>query len=109
MIRFLKFQIFLVAMISPNAVGAEHYGKKVNNVQVNASNGCIYFTLDGVTEADPVAPGEPWITVASENESKQEVLSLLMMAQASKSDVKVMTSGQIVCGYAGVHYIRVIN
>ena len=109
MIKYIKNFIVVLVFASVHVAAAEHYAKKVNNVQVNALNGCIYFTLDGVAEADPVMPGQPWITVASDSASKQEVLSLLMMAQASKSNVKVVTSGEKACGYAGVHYVRVTN
>lgn len=107
--RFLNLSFLLVLLGSSYVDAKEHYNKKVNNVQVNASNGCIYFTLDGVSEADPVVADQPWITVAAENESKQAVLGLLMMAQASNSDVKVVTTGSKACGYAAVHYVRVTN
>lgn len=107
--EIVKFLFLLSCMISAKCLAVDHYHKKVENVQINASNGCVYFTLDGVDEADPIVSGQPWFTVASDNGSKQEVFSLVMAAQLSKTNVKVSTTGNKVCGYAGVHYVRLTN
>lgn len=105
----LKFaKAFILLLLFNHAYAKEWLDKKVGAVQVNAANGCLYFALDGVAEADPVTPGQPWMTLEPDNISQKEILSLLMLAYASKVDVKVVTTGlkTPVCGYSQVQYVR---
>lgn len=101
--------IMCLLILSINSVYAtDWYDKKVNQLQINAANGCLYFTLEGVAQADPVTPGQPWFTLEPSNASHSAMLSVLMLAYASKATVKVATTGikTPVCGYSQVQYVR---
>lgn len=101
--------IVFSALVFMNSVYAtDWYDKKVNQLQINAANGCLYFTLEGVAQADSVTPGQPWFTLEPSNASHSAMLSILMLAYASKVPVKVTTTGvkTPVCGYSQVQYVR---
>jgi len=98
--------MLVLSTISSFALGVSHYGKKVANVQVSPSSGCVYFTLKGVSEADPVTPGNQWFTLAADAPGLDHVMSLLLMSYATGETLKVSTTGTKVCGYAGAGTIR---
>lgn len=100
------FSIAPLALMSNLAFGVAHYGKQVENVQVDPSNGCIYFTLKGVAEADPVKPGNQWFTLNGSAPGANHIMSLLLMSYATGETLKVSTTGTSVCGYAGASVIR---
>lgn len=107
----MKKNLFAVCAglaITSSVYATDWYEKKVNQVQINAANGCLYFTLEGVAQADPVTPGQPWFTLEPSNASHSAMLSILMVAYASKVPVKVATTGikTPVCGYSQVQYVR---
>lgn len=104
----IAFGTVVFLLFAQACLAADWHLKKVSQVQVHAGNGCLYFTLEGVTEADPVVSGQPWFTLEPENTHQKEFLSLLMLAYASKTNVKVATTGKKTsgCGYAQILYVR---
>lgn len=96
--------MFLLGFFTQHCYAVDWHRKKVSQVQVHAVKGCIYFTLDGVDEADPVVPNQPWFTLGPDNPYQKEFFSLLMLAYAAKADVRIATSGKKEpgCGYAQV-------
>jgi len=102
-----KFVLILIlATFVCNAYAVSWYGKQAKNIQFNAQNGCLYFMLENVSEADPVTPGNPWFTISPNSPGQNQIASLLMMANASGKTVKVVTTGSKVCGYAEVSTVR---
>jgi hypothetical protein len=75
----------------------------------HASTDCYYFTLQGVSQADPVVPGSPWFAInRNTNSAAKELLSGLVAAHMSGRSVTVYTSGQATCGYAEVVSIIIL-
>ncbi len=104
---FLKsFFAVLIMLISPLSFSVDHYGKTVSLVQVNAQNGCAYFQLDGVAQADPIIDGGRWFAISADNIYKKDVLSLLMVAYTTGATVKVTTTGKHACSYAQISNLR---
>jgi len=74
-------------------------GKTVAAIQGDTS-ACMYFTLDGVAEADPVKPGTPYFAVPLNNPNVQLIESILLTARATGRTVYVRTDGTLSCSYA---------
>ncbi|AIW18809.1 hypothetical protein F0267_23135 [Vibrio coralliilyticus] len=104
--KIIKVLFLVVATISSDALSRAHYNKVVDQVQIDSSSGCLLFSLEGVTEADPVKPNGPWFSMHPDNASKQAVLSVLLLSHASGSQVKVTTTGGTQCGHAEFHTVR---
>ena len=61
---------------------------------------CMTFRLDGVTEADgSVLAGEQYYGVPTTHFAYDEIYRVLLLARAMDSQVRVVTSGSIACGY----------
>jgi len=66
---------------------------------------CVFFSIAGVPQADPVQPGWPWIAVRQSQNGFKEIYALLLAARHSGTPVTVTTTGVAVpeCdGYAGL-------
>lgn len=63
---------------------------------------CIYFTLDGVAEADPVKPGDPWFAIPRTQYGAKDAYAMLLAAKLTGKTVLVSTRGTLSCGYAAV-------
>lgn len=82
----------------------------VQQLQPPLSNqDCVYFTLTGVSQADPVSAGSAWFAIPSTQTGFSEVYAALLAAKISGATVMVSTSGNFAggaCGnYAGVYYV----
>jgi hypothetical protein len=66
---------------------------------------CIYFTLQGVSEADPIKPGEPTFAIPRAQYGAKDAYAMLLAAKLSGSTVRVLTRGTLACGYASVAQI----
>lgn len=66
---------------------------------------CIYFTLIGVNEADPVMPGNPWFAMARTQYGAKDTYAMLLSAKLTGQLVSVVTTNTVVCGYAGVNLV----
>ena len=64
---------------------------------------CIYFTLEGVTEADPVKPGDHWFAIPRTQYGAKDAYAMLLAAKLTGKTVFVSTRGALSsCGYAAV-------
>ena len=105
--RVLK-NLILIAVCAPSiAQAATWTGKTVGNVQPNhPSIDCYWFRLNGVGEADPVTPGNPWFAVARTELGSREAYATLLAAKVAGAPVTVYTDGTTVCGgYARAIYV----
>jgi len=71
------------------------------------SRPCAFFTLDGVAEADPVSPGNPWFALPQSAAGYKEAYSLLLAAALSGKTVRVFTTGATISTCSG--YVGVVN
>lgn len=84
------------------AESASHYSKTVAILQASEiTSDCFYFRLEGVAEADPVKPNDPWFAVARTQNGAKEIYATLLAARVSNTGLyQVTTTGQLACGYA---------
>jgi hypothetical protein len=62
---------------------------------------CFYFTLEGVTEADPAKPNNAWFAVLRTQNGAKEMYATFLAAKLSGSTLsQVNGSGTLVCGYS---------
>ena len=101
--------IFILVFSGTANAAVIHDQKSVSTVQASTNTDCIYFQLEGVSQADPVVPNEPWFTVSAANPAKDSILSLALAAYASGSTVRVSTSGNTACGLSEIKYIRLVK
>lgn len=66
---------------------------------------CIYFTLVGVSEADPIKPGDPTFAIPRSQFGSKDGYAMLLVAKTSGQPVRVLTRGTLACGYAAVAQI----
>jgi hypothetical protein len=66
---------------------------------------CIYFTLVGVSEADPIKPGDPTFAIRRAQFGSKDGYAMLVSAKISGRTVRVLTRGTLACGYASVAQI----
>lgn len=70
---------------------------------------CVFFTLTGVSEADPSDPGSPWFAMPRTQTGFSEVYAALLAAKIAGATVMVSTTGNPAggaCGnYSGVYYV----
>jgi hypothetical protein len=66
---------------------------------------CIYFTLEGVAEADPVKPGDHWFAIPRTQYGAKDAYAMLLAAKLTGKTVFVSTRGTLSCGYAAVSQV----
>jgi len=91
----------------PSVGSALNYpNRSIGQLQATyASGDCIFFTLVGVAEADPVRTGEPWFAIARSQFGAKDAYAMLLSAKLSEQAVTVRTSGALACGYASVESV----
>jgi len=103
--RFIVLFFFLMSSLS--YAGEVHTNKKVKIIHSGDHRNCFFFQLDGVSEADPVKPNNPWFAVPFSKVSANNVMSILMAAKASETPIKVSTTGAASCdGLAEVNNVQ---
>jgi hypothetical protein len=68
---------------------------------------CVYFTLEGVTQADPVKPGDPTFAFPRNQFGAKDGYAMLLAAKLADRPVRVLTRGTLSCGYAAVAQIMI--
>ena len=73
----------------------------------SASFDCFYFTLNGVSVADPnVSSGGPWIAFPRGTDAAKDVYATLLAAKATGASVSISTTGTPICGgYTGINQV----
>ena len=85
------------------AQAAQYYGKTVGKLQGFYDDAdCFYFQLNGVSEADPVKPGDAWFAVSRTQYGAKDAYAMLLAAKISGKTVNVSTRGTLTCNYAGI-------
>lgn len=94
--------IFLVATMSTGdeAKAQSHRDGQLIGVTQTDARPCTFFMLQGVTEADPTTPGQPWFAIPASNPNYQVMVSVLLAAKTAHAPISVYTDGTISCGYA---------
>ena len=100
--RYLKSIALIILLASPSVVLAVNwYNKSMGQLQSMYDGAdCIYFTLGGVSEADPVKPGDPWFAIPRSQYGAKDAYAMLLSAKLSGQVVNVATRGTLSCGYA---------
>ncbi len=96
----------LLCQVMPAHSSSGWSGKTVQYLQPDGTNAdCYYFTLNGVSQADPVNPGSPWFGVSrTAHPGAKELFAVLLAARLTGTPINVNTTGSLECGYAGVYY-----
>ena len=80
-----------------------HSDKKIATLQAFYDGAdCVFFKLEGVTQADPVKPNDPMFAIAATQPGAKNAYAALLGAKLSGLTPIVRTRGNLVCGYAGV-------
>lgn len=96
-----------VAVMTAPANGASHLDKSVTVIQsVEYSWLCSFFQLEGVSEADPAVPGNAWFALPQDHPGYDELVAMIISAQAGDGKVDVFTDGNIACDHARIRMIR---
>jgi hypothetical protein len=70
---------------------------------------CVWFTLVGVAQADPILPNNPWFGLPRTQIGYSEMYAVLLAAKLGGSTLTVTTTGAVAggsCGgYAGIAWI----
>ena len=84
----------------------QNYTATVNQVQWSFLDSCLFFSLVGVTQADPINPNSPWFAVVPTQTGFSQVYAMLLSGKLAGSTIYVVTTGSAAgstCGsYAGV-------
>src|SRR5689334_10571203 len=94
----------LLVLLSPLAFGAIHDGQ-VSILFPPDTRECTFFQLSGVTEADPVVPGNPWFAVPKTHLGYKEIFVVLLTARSNGRTITVQTDGTTACGHAAVLFV----
>jgi len=99
-----KVSIGLVAFFISCVAHAQvvHEKKVVESVHSPDHRACLFFSLTGVTTADPVTPNMNWFAVPMTHPGFKEIVAMLISARTSREPVTVYTTGSVVCGHASV-------
>jgi hypothetical protein len=93
----------LLGVPSANAAMVEHFNKIVSLVETDSYNGCIYFQLTNVTEANPVVPNGPWFAIDQSQPNAKELFALLLSSRLTDRAIpRVLTNGVTACSVARV-------
>lgn len=104
--RTLLTMILVLLHTAGAAYATDHVNATVGQLESTLqSTNCFYFTLIGVTEADPLVPGSPWFAMLGTNDSGKSAYATLLAAKVSGGKVRITSSGQLVCGFSGVTYV----
>ena len=98
---FYSIAVGAASVCCSGAWATGHHGKRVGYLQpAEITTDCFYFTLEGVTQADPAKPNDPWFAVLRTQSGAKEMYATLLAAKLSGSTLtQVNASGTIVCGY----------
>jgi hypothetical protein len=75
----------------------------------NYNEDCVWFSLVGVAQADPILPNNPWFGLPRTQIGYSEMFAVLLAAKMSGSTLYVVTTGAAAgggCGgYAGIAFV----
>jgi hypothetical protein len=105
----LKSTLVMLPVALPAiALATTHSNKAVGQIQVtHAAEDCFWFSLEGVTEADPVTAGNPWFAIPRTQYGARDAYAALLAAKLSGQTVTVTTNGSVSCGYATAYVVTI--
>lgn len=98
--------IALAAAYSP-AIQSATWTAPIQSLQSLSTSDCFYFTLNGVTVAEPtLGNNSPWFAIPRDQIGAKDAYAMLLAAKLSGTPVNVITTGNTVCGgYAQVSQV----
>jgi hypothetical protein len=103
--RFMITRLGFFLAVTAFAAGASatvHSNRLVGRIETpDMTRACIFFSLQGVTEADPIASGNPWFTVPANHPGFKEIYATLLAARATGSLISVYTTGTVAATCSG--------
>jgi hypothetical protein len=98
--------VALMVLLPSVGLAVTWASKSVGTLQSMYSGAdCFYFTLQGVAEADPVKPGDPWFAISRGQYGAKDAYAMLLAARLTGQAVYVQTSGTLNCGNAAVQSV----
>jgi hypothetical protein len=87
-----------LAVAASAATAADFVNKTVGNIRGPDGRPCTFFTLEGVSEADPGTPGTPWFALRQASPGYEENLAILISAKLTGRPIQVTTAGVVAGG-----------
>ena len=105
--RLLRLSSIALAFAPCLSWAVTHSGYQVDSVRPGGDRPCTLFTLVGVSQSDPVAPGSSWFSIPQTTTGYKEMVATLLVAKAAGRTVDVITTGAVPaeCGHPGVSVI----
>ena len=98
--------VTILMSASSATAGTLHSNKIVNQVQIDGRP-CLFFTLQGVAQADPVHPSAAHFAVSTDHPNYATMVSILLSAKMGRASVTVSTTGSLACSHPAVDGIAV--
>lgn len=98
---YLLAALGVIVAITRPVIAATYVQKRARDLLMD-NRSCLFFQLDGVIEADPVMPGNPWFALPKSAPNFQEMHSWILSARLSNTPLNVTTDGTVSCGTATV-------
>jgi hypothetical protein len=102
-------RVLIISCVAMTAVchpaSADTFTGQVQGLATPDSRPCVFFSIAGVTQADPVRPGSPWVVVRQSQNGFKELYALLLAAKHTGAPVTVTTNGTAVAecdGHVGL-------
>jgi hypothetical protein len=97
----------LVTLAAARSDAVIYENKMIGTIQpFIAGDNCFYFTLQGVTEADPVKPGSPWFAISRSDTGAKDAMATLLSAKYQGIAIRVFSNGTLTCGYASASVVQ---
>lgn len=97
--KLIRFMGIAVALGAQPSYATSHPGKTIQYMLADG-RACIFFTLNGVSEADPVASSQPWFALPKSASNFAELNAMLLSAKLASRNVSIQTDGTTSCGFA---------
>lgn len=94
-------------MVLPGIASSAVWSSKlIANLQPpSPASDCVVLTLAGVSEADPINSGSPWIAIPRSTTGFDELYAGLLAAKLADKPITLYTNATInSCGYVGIRY-----
>ncbi len=89
-----------------HAATTQYTGKNISVLETVPTDDCVYFQLEGVTEANPVVPNGVWFGVSLSQPSGKALYAQLLAARLSSVPLgRVLANGSQVCGVAAAYFV----
>jgi hypothetical protein len=98
------------AIFAGTALSAQNYAAPIAALQPPSNyQDCVFFTLVGIPQADPIVPNNPWFALSPTQIGYSEMYAALLAAKLSGSTLNVVTTGAVggggCGGFAGIAYV----